>query len=69
MGDVIKLLKGHNVEINSVVTKYKKTHIAFAENFNKSLEEILFGIMDAKAMQSGEKNNEWVKKSSIGCSG
>ena len=39
----------HNVKINSVITKYKHTHTAFVENFNKSVDtEKLFMIMDAK---------------------
>ena len=56
--DVTELLKGHNVKINSVVTKYKHTHTAFVENFNKRLTEKLFMIMDAKEMQTGEDSNK-----------
>ena len=33
--NVIKLLEVHKVKINSIITKYKHTHSAFVENFNK----------------------------------
>ena len=59
--DVLKLFEGHNVNINTIVTKYKHTHTAYVENFNKRLAEKLFMIMDAKEMQTGEDSDKWVK--------
>ena len=55
-----KLLEGHNVKINSVVTKYKHTHTAFVENPLTSVDREAFVIMDAKKCKL-EKTVKWVK--------
>ena len=46
--DVTKLLEKHNVEIRRATTKYKHTHTAFVETFNKELAKLLFKPMDAQ---------------------
>ena len=53
--EVIKLLKKHNVEIWKATTKYKHTHNAFVETFNKELSKLLFKSMDAQELQGPEK--------------
>ena len=45
---VTKLLEKHNVEIRRATTKYKHTHTAFVEAFNKELAKLLFKPMDAQ---------------------
>ena len=60
-GEVTKLLESHDVKINRVTTKYKHTHTAFVENFNKVLAEKLFMIMDSKELQTGEDSEKWMK--------
>ena len=47
-GEVAKLLEKHNVDIRRVTTKYKHTHTAFLEAFNKKLENLLFKPNDAQ---------------------
>ena len=42
-----KLLEKDDVHIWRVRTKYKFTHTAFAETFNKDLEKLLFKPMDS----------------------
>ena len=60
--EVTKLLEKHNVDIRSATTKYKHTHIAFVEAFNKELAKLLFKPMDAQELQDPEKVSKiWVK--------
>ena len=53
--EVTKLLEKHNVDIRSATTKYKHTHIAFVEAFNKELAKLLFKPMDAQGLQDTRK--------------
>ena len=60
--EVTKLLEKHNVEIRRATTKYKHTHTAFVEAFNKELAKLLFKLMDAQELQDPEKvSTIWVK--------
>ena len=60
--EVTKLLEKHNVEIRRATTKYKHTHTAFVEDFNKELAKLLFKPMDAQELQDPEKVSMiWVK--------
>ena len=43
-----KLLEKKNVEIRRATAKYKHTHTAFVEAFNKELAKLLFKLMDAQ---------------------
>ena len=57
-----KLLEKHNVDIRRALTKYKHTHIAFAEVFNRELAKLLFKPMDAQELQDPDKvSTIWVK--------
>ena len=57
-----KLLEKHSVEIRRATTKYKRTHTAFVEAFNKELAKLLFKPMDAQELQDPEKvSTIWVK--------
>ena len=57
-----KLLEKHSVEIRRATTKYKHTHTAFVEAFNKELAKLLFKPMDAQELQDPEKvSTIWVK--------
>ena len=57
-----KLLKKHNVDIRRATTKYKHTHTAFVEAFNKDLAKLLFKPMDAQELQDSENlSTVWVK--------
>ena len=57
-----KLLEKHNVEIRRATTKYKHTHTAFVEAFNKELAKLFFKLMDAQELQDPEKvSTIWVK--------
>ena len=47
---VTKLLENHSVEIKRATTKYKHTHTAFVEAFNKELAKELFKPMDAQEL-------------------
>ena len=59
---VTKLLEKHNVEIRRTTRKYKNTHTAFEEAFNKELAKLLFKPMDAQKLQDPEKvSTIWVK--------
>ena len=59
---VTKLVKKHNVNIRRITTKYKNTHTAFVEAFNKELAKLLFQPMDAQELQNSEKvSTIWVK--------
>ena len=60
--EVTKLLEKHNVEIWRATAKYKHTHTAFLEAFNKELAKLLFKPMDAQELQDPEKvSTIWVK--------
>ena len=59
--EVTKLLKKHNVEIRRATPKYKHTHKAFVEAFDKELAKLLFKPMDAQELQDPEKvSTIWV---------
>ena len=45
----------NNVDIRRTTTKYKHTHTAFVEAFNKELAKLLFKQMDAQELQVQEK--------------
>ena len=61
-GKVMKLFQKHNVDIQRATTKYKYTHTAFVEAFNKELKKLLFKPMDAQELQNPKKVfNMWVK--------
>ena len=49
------LLEKHNVDIRRATTKYKDTHTAFVEAFNKELAKLLFKPMDAQELQDPKK--------------
>ena len=53
--EVTKLLEKHNVDIRRATTKYKHTHTAFVEAFNRELAKLLFKPMDAQELQDQEK--------------
>ena len=60
--EVTKLLEKHNVDIRRATTKYKHTHTAFAEAFNRELAKLLFKLMDAQELQDPEIVSAiWVK--------
>ena len=60
--DVTKLLEKYNVDIRRTTTKYKYTHTAFVEAFNKELVKLLFMPIDAQELQDPEKvSTIWVK--------
>ena len=60
--EVTKLLEKHSAEIRRATTKYKHTHTAFVEAFNKELAKLLFKPMDAQELQDPEKvSTIWVK--------
>ena len=60
--EVTKLLEKHNVDIRRATTKYKHTHTAFMEAFNRELAKLLFKPMDAQELQDLEKvSTIWVK--------
>ena len=60
--EVTKLLEKHNVHIWRATAKYKHTHTAFVEAFNKELAKLLFKTMDAQELQDQEKvSTVWVK--------
>ena len=52
---VTKLLESHNVEIKRAMTKYKYTHTAFVEAFNKELAKERFKPMDAQELNDPDK--------------
>ena len=57
-----KLLEDHSVEIKRVTTKYKHTHTAFAEAFNKELAKELFKPMDTQELNDPDKiSRMWVR--------
>ena len=60
--EMTKLLEKHNVDIQRATTKYKHTHTAFVEAFNRELAKLLFKLMDAQELQDPEKvSTTWVK--------
>ena len=59
--EVTKLFKKHDVDIRRATTKYKHTHTAFVEAFNKELAKLLFKPVDAQELQDSEKvSTIWV---------
>ena len=57
-----KLFEKHSVEIRRATVKYKHTHTAFVDAFNKDLAKPLFKPMDAQELQGREKvSTTWVK--------
>ena len=59
---VTKLFESHDVKIQRATTKYKHTHTAFVENFNKKLATFLFKAQDAQELNAPEKvATIWVK--------
>ena len=60
--EVTKLLEKHNTDIPRAATKYKHTHTAFVEAFNKELAKLLIKPMDSQDLQDPEKLlTIWVK--------
>ena len=53
--EVTKLLEKHNVDIRRATTKYKHTHTAFVEAFNKELAKLLFKPMMLKSFKTLKK--------------
>ena len=53
--ELTKLLEKHSTEIRRATTKYKHTHTAFLEAFNKNLAKLLFKPIDAQEFQDPEK--------------
>ena len=59
---VTKLSESHSVEIKRATTKYKHTHTAFVEAFNKELAKELFQPMDAQELNDPDKiSRMWVR--------
>ena len=59
---VTNLLEKHNVEIRRATTKYKHTHAAFVQAFNKELAKLLLKRIYAQVLQDPEKvSTIWVK--------
>ena len=54
-GEVTKMLEKQEVKIQRVMMKYKHTHTAFVEAFNKILAERLFKVQDAQELNDPEK--------------
>ena len=60
--EVTKFLEKKNLEIRRATTKYKHTHTAFVEAFNKESAKLLLRPMDAQELQDPEKTSRiWVK--------
>ena len=60
--EVTKLLEMQYLDIRKATTKYKHTHTAFVEAFNKELAKVLFKPMDAQELQDPEKvSTIWIK--------
>ena len=53
--EMTKLLKKHNTDIRRATTKYKLSHTAFVEAFNKELAKLLLKPMDVQELQDSEK--------------
>ena len=59
--EVTKFLEKNSVDIRRATTKYKHTHTAFVEAFNKELT-LLFKPMDAQEFQDSENvSTIWIK--------
>ena len=57
-----KLFEKHSVDIRRATTKYKHTHTAFVEAFNRELAKLLFKPMDVQELQEPEEvSTIWVK--------
>ena len=57
-----KMLEKQEVNIRRVTTKYKHTHTAFVEAFNKIVTERLFKVQDAQELNDPENvSSSWVK--------
>ena len=61
--EVTKLLEKHNVDIRRATTKYKHTHTAFVEAFNKELAKLLFKLIDAQSFKTLKKYPQLCQKS------
>ena len=60
--EATKLLEKHNVDIRRATAKYKHTHTAFVEAFNKELAKLLFKPMDGEELQVPVKVSKiWAK--------
>ena len=60
--EMTKLLEKHSVETRRATTKYKYTHTAFVEAFNKELAKLWFKPMDAQELQDLERvSTIWFK--------
>ena len=60
--EMTKLLEKHSVETRRATTKYKYTHTAFVEAFNKELAKLWLKPIDAQELQDLEKvSTIWVK--------
>ena len=58
---VTALLESHSVKIKRATTKYKHTHTAFVEAFNRELAKELFKPMDAQELNDPDKISRiWV---------
>ena len=56
------MLEKHNVDIRSATTKYKHTHTALVESFNKELAKLLLKAKDAQDLHDPEEvSTNWVK--------
>ena len=56
------MLQKHNVDIRRATKKYKHTHTAFVEAFNRELAKLLFKPMYAQELRDPEKVSAiWVK--------
>ena len=53
-GEVTRLLQKNEVNVQSVMTKYKHTHTAFVEALNKILTEQLFKVQDMQELNDAE---------------
>ena len=62
-GEVLKLMKEHDVPEKSVVTEYDHNARTFVEGFNRVFSEILFKPQDAQELRTGEDSMIWVKNS------
>ena len=52
----------NNIKVRRTTTKYRHTHRAFVEAFNKELAKLWFKSMDAQELQDPEKVSKiWVK--------
>ena len=60
--EVTKLLKKNNVDIRRATTKYKHTHMAFLEAFNKELAKLLFKPIEAKSFKTPKKYQRFGSK-------